>query len=139
MKSIDLKITSKTENVEQVLKSLEVFCNENNIDNKTIEAIQVATDEAITNIILHGYDKRDDGIINIKFILENNKLLIKIIDYAKSFQPEKLIKQNIDDVKALTRVGGFGLILMNALMDYIDYSYNEDEQANYLIMEKYLK
>jgi anti-sigma regulatory factor (Ser/Thr protein kinase) len=133
LKVLDLSVKSKTENVGRIVKRLGEFCKENSIDKKVIEMLQVATDEAITNIILHSY-KNIEGIINITFTLDEKIVIIKLIDFGKTFIPNKKLYNNNKKMK----IGGYGLILMNKLMDDINFSYDQKEKTNKLIMKKYL-
>ncbi len=134
MKALTLSVKSKTESVREILKQLEGFCKKNNLNQKIIETLQVATDEAITNIILHSYEGRTDGTINVHFLIDNNRIIIELTDFGKNFEPETLMKKPIK--VAQEKVGGYGLVLMNALMDNIQFSYNKNEKANCLKMEK---
>ncbi len=133
MNTLNLSVKSRTENVGQIVKRLGEFCKENNIDQKIIEMLQIATDEAITNIIFHSY-KNIDGIINITFTLDEKTIIIKLVDFGKIFTPSKKVHNDNKKVK----IGGYGLVLMNKLMDDIQFSYDHKEKANNLIMKKYL-
>ena len=132
-----LTVSSKTENVGYVIKNLEGFCQEQNIEKKLIETLSYATDEAVTNIVLHAYSGRTDGIIKVTFSIDSNLFYIELIDYGKSFKPIKMTKKDQVESKNPT-VGGYGLIIMNSLMDELQYDHNLKENANYLTMKKYI-
>ena len=135
--SLTLSVTSKTENVGHVIKTLEKFCNDHNFEKKLIETLLIATDEAITNIVLHAYAGRSDGKIHVTFSIKNDTFIIELVDFGKNFQPIKL-KRNKNELVDRLKVGGYGLILMNSLMDELNFNHDKSKNANFLTMKKYL-
>ena len=136
--SLTLSVTSKTENVSYVIKTLENFCLELDFEKKFIETLLIATDEAITNIVLHAYSGKVDGKIHITFSLKNDVFIIEMEDYGKSFTPVKQSKKNSELVDRL-KIGGYGLVLMNSLMDELKFIHDDEKKVNLLTMKKYLK
>ena len=134
--SLTLSVTSKTENVTHVVRELEKFCINLNFDKKLIETLIIATDEAITNIVLHAYGGHSDGKIEVTFKLNNKEFIIEFKDFGKSFKP---INLNIDSkLSDKLKIGGYGLVLMNALMDELNFSHDKNDKANLLVMKKFL-
>ncbi len=136
--TLTLDITSKTESVTHVVQSLEDFCLELKIDQKIIDTLLIATDEAITNIVLHAYDGKKDGKIHVSFQKEESEFIIQFTDFGKSFKPLKIKKKaRLYKVDRL-RIGGYGLVLMDTLMDELKFIYDKTKKANTLTMIKYL-
>lgn len=88
---------------------------------RDIYSVQLATDEAVSNIIEHAYE----GISNASFELtcefKRDRLVITIMDHGKPFDPSKVA---IPDVKAdlsERKIGGLGIFLMRKLMDEVRY------------------
>jgi len=89
--------------------------------------ISLAIDEAICNIINHGYDRRPDGEILVRIwalgddTAENNGeaagLHIVIEDRARQVDPEKIRSRDLDDV----RPGGLGVYIIQEIMDEVQY------------------
>jgi len=133
VEKLEFQVDSITKNVSVVIQRLEDFCKKLDINVDIIENLSIATDEAVTNIILHAYEGRDNGRIEIAFNHEENALSIQLIDYGKSFKPgviEKKPKFILDQWE----VGGFGLILMNEFMDELRFSHDEQNKKNCLVM-----
>lgn len=82
--------------------------------------IQLAAHEACTNIVNHAYGNRDDGRIGIKLTLDfdPNRLTIELQDEGKPFEPERYMAPNLEEV----RVHGYGLFLIQNLMDGVTYT-----------------
>lgn len=83
----------------------------------------LAMDETLTNVIRHGYDGRDDGMIWIRLEpLESGPGLRAVIeDRARTVDPAALRGRKLDDV----RPGGLGLHLMRTLVDRYEHSPRE--------------
>lgn len=95
-------------------------------DEKSASHIALAVDEAVCNIIRHGYDKRADGDICVRLwpVPEDtpegeNPEGIRIIidDHAKQVDPEKIKGRDLEDV----RPGGLGVHIMKQVMDEVTY------------------
>lgn len=88
---------------------------------KDIYSIQLAADEAASNIIEHAYE----GISNVSFELtcdfENNRLVITLLDHGKMFDPSKVAQPDISADLSDRKIGGLGIYLMRTLMDEVHY------------------
>ncbi len=81
--------------------------------------------EAVTNIMRHAQLKSKDELIRIEASILMNKLEINILDNGIAFDPETVEDPKFDG----SRDGGFGVYLINEVMDKITYS-RDDEGIN---------
>jgi len=88
---------------------------------KEIYSIQLAADEASTNIIEHAYAGIDDGKIEIDCRFEADELKIVMRDNGKSFDPSSVPEPNIEADLSERKIGGLGMYLMRKLMDEVHY------------------
>ncbi len=114
-------------------------------DEDAIFQVQLACDEACTNIIEHTYEAENAGKIQISWEIGRRTFTIIIEDSGKRFDPGEIppapvpptavrVGQEEDyDVK----VGGLGVYFMRKLMDKVTFHYNEGS-GNVLTMEKRL-
>jgi anti-sigma regulatory factor (Ser/Thr protein kinase) len=82
--------------------------------------IGLALDEALCNIINHGYDKRPDGRIRVSLSdLKSDPAAIGIVieDRARQVDPDEIRSRDLDDI----RPGGLGVFLMREIMDQVTY------------------
>lgn len=82
--------------------------------------ISLAVDEALCNIINHGYDKRPDGRIWINvWTLEGPRpgLRIVIEDRAKQVDPQTIRSRDLEDI----RPGGLGVYIIREIMEDVKY------------------
>jgi serine/threonine-protein kinase RsbW len=118
----ELKVKSKTENLSEIRDFVSNNALEAGIPMTTVENIILAVDEACTNIIKHAYKLSPEGEIIIKIDYDEEKFMVTIIDYGKSFEPERVPLPDLQKYYREHRVGGLGMYLMKSLMDDVKYS-----------------
>lgn len=107
-----------------------------NADN--IFKVQLAVDEACTNIIRHAYSSEGKGMITIRCGLPDsgNKFVVNIKDRGKPFDPNSVPIPNAKPLLIKGKENGLGIFLMKKSVDNIKYTY--DRKYNKLTMVKYL-
>ena len=89
--------------------------------DKDIYSIQLATDEAASNIIEHAYAGYPDATLELTCVFENNKLTITLLDHGKSFDMSKVETPDVKTDLSKRKIGGLGIYLMRKLMDEVRY------------------
>jgi len=88
--------------------------------------ISLAIDEALCNVINHGYDRRTDGRIWIKlWHIEGDPPGIRIVieDRAKQVDQDSIRSRDLDDI----RPGGLGVYIIREIMDNVEYEQRDGE------------
>jgi len=98
--------------------------------------IQMAVDEACSNIIEHAYGSDQSGNIDVSCcVKDKGDLVITIHDMGKPFDPlavpDPPVGTCLDDLPA----GGLGLYFMRKLMDKVEFCFDERD-GNMLTMIK---
>lgn len=104
------------------------------VDPQTIYEIQLAVDEACTNIITHGYAGMNPGSIMLEIKFDPKNIVITITDFGHPFEP---VETSAPDLEAIMRdesTGGFGLFIIYQTMDNV--SYRTSAFGNQLILTK---
>ena len=70
--------------------------------------------EALTNVIKHAYEGKNDQPIFIEFFFDKDRLEIRIRDYGKKALPNDLKSFDLSDY----REHGIGLFMIKQLTDY---------------------
>ena len=98
--------------------------------------VQLAVDEACTNIFEHAYSGKG-GIVAISCELQDNDFVITLRDSGIPFDPSSVPPPDLEADLDERSIGGLGIFLMRKLMD--DVSYNCDpEKGNELTLRKRL-
>jgi serine/threonine-protein kinase RsbW len=89
--------------------------------DKDVYSIQLATDEAASNIIEHAYAGLPKATIELTCVFEKNKLIITLIDHGKSFDITRVDEPDLKADLSERKIGGLGIYLMRNLMDEVRY------------------
>lgn len=106
-------------------------------DEQHILKIELAAEEALVNIITHGYTQTTSGdiLISCDCPPEEKGLKIIIKDQGVPFNP-LLEPHELQDSKLENRkIGGLGIIFILKLMDKVNYE--RDKKFNVLTLVKY--
>lgn len=111
-------------------------------DEDAIFQVQLACDEACTNIIEHTYREEDVGDITVSWEIEGKAFVITITDNGEQFNPRDIPPAPIplsplDEDEFEIKEGGLGVYFMRKLMDSVNYSYKKGN-GNILTMKKKL-
>ncbi len=107
------------------------------MDDHAAWQVQLAVDEAATNIIQHGYTPADPGDIEMNWRVADDQLIVTLSDHGKRFKPEEVPDPDIHSPLEERQAGGLGLYLMNRLMDSVVFEF-DTPNGNQLIMTKHL-
>lgn len=80
--------------------------------------IKTAVSEAVTNCIIHGYEK-NDGIIKIESRLKENCIEIEVSDTGKGIEDIELARRPLYTSKANLERSGMGFTIMESFMDEV--------------------
>lgn len=138
---IEMKIPAKPDYVGVIRLSLSGIANRMGFSYETIEDLKVAISEAVTNVVTHAYED-DAGEVSLGFGIYSDRLEVMVADRGQSFAL-KDIRNKIGPVDEQEqgmpieelREGGFGLLLINALMDKVEIN---NEYGVIVLMTKYL-
>jgi serine/threonine-protein kinase RsbW len=99
--------------------------------------ILIAVDEAVTNIVEHGYEgtATGKGVIDIHLEVDEQRFSISIMDQGESFDPRTMSDIDIERHVAAGKSGGLGVFLIRKIMDVVDY-HHETGRHNRLTMVK---
>jgi len=85
--------------------------------------IQLAVQEAASNIVLHGLVPGSSQEIATELCLEGTVVHIDIIHEGIPFSPENVPSPSFDG----SRDHGFGVFLINQLMDEVSYTFTQGQ------------
>ncbi len=105
------------------------------LDEKAVYEVQMAVDEAASNIIDHAYGGENLGNIECSYRASKGELEIIIRDFGKPFNPALVDYPDMQTDIKNRKIRGLGLHFMNSLMDSVKFSFN-GHGGNILTMVK---
>ena len=97
------------------------------LEDESVYAVQLAVDEACSNIIEHGYGGDTIGEIECTCETTEDGLLVIIRDWGRSFDPEGVPELDISIPVEEVVPRGAGLYLIRKLMDDVDFKFSSQE------------
>jgi len=128
------EVESKLENVPAILDFIAEKMEEDIASEATIAKVQLAVDEACTNIINYAYSGHG-GLITIICELVGDDFVVTIRDKGKPFDPRMVPPSDLESEWDKRKVGGLGIHLIRAVMDDVNYEFDA-VKGNTLIMRK---
>ncbi len=107
------------------------------IDPSTAMALNLALEEAVTNVVLYAYPPGKEGKVQIDTLYNGSVLVFVISDQGIPFDPTQ--KEEADVTLGIEErpIGGLGIFLVKQLMDSVSYE-RRDGQTNVLTLTKKL-
>lgn len=131
----ELTVPAQHENLSLIGEFVVAVARRAGFDDKGIFHIQLATDEACTNVIEHAYADRE-GSIHLVCTVRTDRLVIQIHDTGVPFNPLEVPPPNLNGPLEERETGGLGLHFMRSVMDEVKFEF--DENGNRLTMIKRL-
>lgn len=123
------------DNLDEIRDFVGEVARQVGFSDKEIYSIQLAADEASSNIIEHAYEGVNDGKIEIDCDMFDGGIKIVMRDRGKSFNPSSVPEPNVKADLSERKIGGLGMYLMRKLMDEVTYE-SSAENGNILTMVK---
>ena len=104
------------------------------LDKSLVLAINLALEEAVTNVVLYAYPEGTDGLVDIEAILQAGALTFVVSDSGSPFDPTAKPDADISLGVEDRPIGGLGIFLVRQIMDSVSYEYTGGK--NILTMTK---
>jgi len=108
------------------------------LDEESTADVELAVDEAASNIIDHAYGGEGKGEIECSYRVIPEGLEVILHDHGKPFDPETVEKPDLTSDVCCREPGGLGLHFMKSLMDSVEFSFH-GHGGNLLTMTKFQK
>ena len=130
------KFIAQIKSIREVCQKVEMKLFALGFSPDVLNDVIVSIDEAITNIVTHGsHENVGDALeAEVEVIHDNGALHVKILDSGKPYDYDNIPMPDISENLKGNRIGGFGVFLMNSLMDHVHY--RRDNETNVLLMSK---
>lgn len=133
----EITIQADTQHLRTVREFIARLIGQSKLDERARNRVVLAVDEAVANVIQHGYKSRDDGMVSVIVEVADEFFRISIQDSGVCFNPTTPDDVNLENHLAAHRKRGLGIFLMRKIMDEVHYNYREGTR-NELILVKYI-
>ena len=128
------------------LNNLETICDfvthcasEAGLSETEVYAVQLAVDEASTNIIEHGYGEECPSRIDITCEPVEDGIKVVIYDDAAPFDPTTIPEPEINVSLEEVKPRGLGIYLMRKMMDEVCYESDPDKGNTLTMIKRHAK
>lgn len=135
--TFEMAVEADLENLSILSEFIARVMREIGADERSLFEVQLAVDEACTNIIQHAYSG-EGGTISIGCQLADDSLVVTIRDQGKPFDHNSIPPPDLGAGAAERKVGGLGMFLMKKMMDEVSYGFDA-QRGNELTMCKKLR
>jgi len=131
-----LRIAAKLENLAAIRRFVEETAAALGVGLATVTDIVLAVDEAVSNIVVHGYQGQP-GAIEIEVKRERDALLICLRDEAPPFDPTNVPAPDLTAPLEQRATDGMGIHLIRQIMDKVTHR-KTSQGGNELLLVKRL-
>ncbi len=135
-----LILRNEVKQIGVLTEFIEGICEEMGLDAMLTFNLNLALEEAVTNVIMYAYPTDEEHSMTMKTWTENNDtvLTFELSDQGKPFDPIKNAPEVNTTLSAEERgIGGLGIFLIKKIMDEVNY--RREENTNILTMKKTIK
>ena len=136
-KMYQLRLPSQSDNLSLIRDLVSKVAAQVGLSSEEAGKIELAVDEACTNVIKHAYGSNSNEVLDIQIKIEKTKLTIVVSDKGKGFNPDKIKIPDLSESIRTGKRGGLGICLIKTLMDKVDFQMNPGTK-NQVKMVKYL-
>lgn len=130
-----IRFAAKFDFLDEIREFVGEIARTGGFGEKDVYNIQLATDEAASNIIEHAYEGIPNGVLDLSCGMESDTIKIILIDYGLPFDPSTIPMPDLKADLSDRKIGGLGIFLMRKLMDEVHYDPRPD-RSNVLTMIK---
>ncbi|MCW3098665.1 MAG: protein serine/threonine phosphatase [Chthonomonadaceae bacterium] len=104
------------------------------VDEETVSKLEIAINEAASNVMRHAYRGREEERIRILADAYPDRICFRLLYRGEPFDPQQVRAPSFDG----SREGGFGVYMIAQCVDRVEYG-RDAHGENSIILEKYRK
>ncbi|WP_010273962.1 anti-sigma F factor [Paenibacillus senegalensis] len=115
-----LQFSSRSENESFARVAVAAFVSQLDPTVNELTDIKTVVSEAVTNAIIHGYDNKEDGVVTITCVIEDETVRLTIEDSGMGIENLDEARQPLFTSKPELERSGMGFTIMENFMDHIE-------------------
>jgi serine/threonine-protein kinase RsbW len=131
--SVRLTIPAKPEYISLVRLALSGLSHLPGLSEETLGDLKLAVTEACSNSVRHGYGNGGEGVVEVKYVLQPDRLVIEVADDGPGFGAlgERENAENLVE-------GGLGIAIIKAVSDEFEAGQRSTGRGSRLRIVKFL-
>jgi|SRR5262245_1687531 len=121
MDRVEVRIVNRLEDISRVADMVERFGAEHGVPGPVVNDLNVALDEALSNIVSYAYQPGEQGEIVVRLGYQKDEVHLEIEDSGRPFDPLQAPAPGLDKPLHQRSVGGLGIHFIKSLMDEVAY------------------
>ena len=122
------------ESLAEIAVFVKTAAHQAGLDEKATYEVELASDEAASNIIEHAYGGENVGDIHCLCVISPSELKITFHDQGGQFDPAAIPTPDLSLDPGERDSGGVGLFIIRNVMDAVEFQFTT--QGNYLTLVK---
>ncbi len=131
-----LRVAARRASLAAVSAFVRAAAEQAGLDTRAVYQVEMALDEAFSNVLDHAYAATERGDVEIRCGVEQGVFALIVRDWGKAFDPDSVPEPDLGAPLEERTLGGLGLYFMRSLMDSVEYVF--DDGGNWLRMTKAL-
>jgi serine/threonine-protein kinase RsbW len=126
---------AKFKNLDSIREFVGNAAKDAGFNDSDIYAVQLAADEACSNIIEHAYGNDESGVLECSHSFDGEYLILTFKDNGCYFDPSVISEPDLTSNLKNRQIGGLGVFLIKSLMDEVHYE-SLGDTGNVLTLKK---
>ena len=123
-----LTLSNKVSELEKLTLFIDDVCENAGVDSATAMSINLAMEEAVSNIIFYAYPGGEtEHTITVRYARKDKELHFDIYDRGIPFDPTARAEADVSLSAEERKIGGLGIFLVKQIMDRVEYERRGDE------------
>lgn len=115
--------------IPQLAEFVETIAEEKNLTQALTMSLNLALEEAVTNVILYAYPDGIDGLVDLEAYIREDCLEFILSDSGKPFDPTAAPDADITLGVDERSIGGLGIYMVRNIMDTVSYRYENGKNV----------
>jgi serine/threonine-protein kinase RsbW len=130
---VALTIPARAEYIALCRLALTGLARTRALQEEVVADLKLALTEACSNSVRHAYEEGRDGVVQVSYRLQEDRIEVEVADDGAGFDPEVIerTQQELDE-------GGLGIAIIRAVTDELDIGKNPNGAGSRLRFTKYL-
>ena len=135
--SITIRLPADVREIERLNQLVRRFGELHEIPSRTLSAVNLALDEVVTNVVMHGFEISAGQEVAVRVETTGDDLRSEVVDGGREFNPLNAPLPDLTAALEQRALGGLGIHLVRSLMDRVEY--RRENAKNVLTMRKRIR